>query len=156
MSRTAAVILSLLVATLASAPRAEAILGASVRVGGSFIPDGRIPGGIVNADIGPLNPFAEIYRKSGVTTVNLGGHILLKLPLPLVKPYGGIGGGITRSSGGGASRSRTLFSLKAGADLKIWGNAGLFGQIEYLYTFGSGSFGLVRKVAIQAGLAFGL
>ncbi|OGG54738.1 MAG: hypothetical protein A3F84_25955 [Candidatus Handelsmanbacteria bacterium RIFCSPLOWO2_12_FULL_64_10] len=85
----------------------------------------------------------------------MGGNLVFKLPLPMVKPYGGAGGGISRISGGGTSKSHGLFDLVVGADVKLPGAAGLFGQIKYFYTFGNGAF-VVRDVAFQAGVVFGL
>lgn len=152
MNRTAAIALALTL-TLALAVPAHALVGLSIKLGAGFIPDGSRPGGIVQADIGPLSPFAEFFKKSGVTTVNAGANLLLRLPFPLLSPYGGAGGGLSRTSAAGASRTRGLFNALAGADLKLPGATSFFGQIKYMYTFGSGNL-VVREVAIQAGLRF--
>ncbi|MSS71318.1 MAG: hypothetical protein EXS64_07495 [Candidatus Latescibacteria bacterium] len=155
MIRSIIVALALIACVLFVVHDADALVGVGFKLGAGWIPDGKIPGGMVAVELGPLSPFVEAFRKSGTTTVNLGGNLIFKLPLPLVKPYGGAGGGLSRISGGGASRSRGLFDLVAGADVKLPGAVGVFGQIKYLYTFGSGTF-LLRDVAFQAGVVFSL
>ena len=147
--------LVLLLIAVALAPDAHALVGVSLKLGAGLIADGTVPGGIAALELGPISPFAEIFHKSGVTTVNLGGNLIFKLPAPIVKPYGGLGGGLSRASGGGTSKSRGLFDLVAGADVKLPGATGLFGQVKYLYSFGSGTF-VLRDVAFQAGVVFHL
>ena len=137
------------------AAEAHAIAGLSIKIGGGFIPEGSRPGGIVKADIGPISPFAEFFKKSGTTTLNLGANLLFfNLPLPILQPYLGGGGGVSWSSGGGQSKAYFLATGVGGTDLKLTESLHLFGQVKYLYTFGSGSF-VIRKVAIQAGVVFG-
>ncbi|MCZ6632884.1 MAG: hypothetical protein O7G87_05720 [bacterium] len=137
-------------------PQVEAFDLFSFKVGGGYIPEGSLPGGIVKADIGPLSPFAEFFRKNSTTTVNIGANILLiKVSAPILKPYLGAGGGISRSSGGGRSKVRSLITGIAGADLKLTESLHVFGQAKYLYTHGSGRF-MIREVALQGGLVFGI
>ena len=155
MIRSIIVALVLIACILFVAHDANALVGVGFKLGAGWIPNGSIPGGMAAVELGPLNPYVDVFRKSGTTTVNLGGNLVFKLPLPLVKPYGGAGGGLSRISGGGTSRSRGLFDVVAGADVKLPGTLGLFGQIKYLYTFGSGTF-LLRDVAFQAGVVFSL
>jgi hypothetical protein len=155
MIRYVVILLALAGVTLLASNDAHALVGVSVKLGAGLIPDGSVPGGMAAVELGPLSPFAEVFRKSGTTTLNLGGNLIFKLPAPIVRPYGGLGGGVSRASGGGVSKSRALFDLVAGADVKLPGTTGLFGQIKYLYTFGSGPFA-VRDVAFQAGVVFRL
>lgn len=148
--------LGLLLALTLPASQAHAIVGVTLKLGGTFIPNGSVPGGIVQAHIGPISPFAEFYKKSGVTTTNLGvNFIFLKLPFPVLSPYIGAGGGISRSSGGGVSKSRTLVDGIGGIEVKLSPSLRFFGQVKYLYTLGSGVF-VTRDVALQGGLVFHL
>ena len=138
------------------APQIEAFDLFSFKVGGGYIPEGNLPGGIVKADIGPLSPFAEFFRKNSTTTVNIGANILLiKISAPLFKPYLGAGGGISRSSAGGQTKVRGLITGVGGTDLKLTESLHVFGQAKYLYTYGSGRF-IIREVALQGGLVFGV
>ena len=148
--------LILLSALAFSASDADALVGITFKFGGAYIPNGSRPGGVIQADFGPLSPFAELYRKSGVTTANVGLNLIFfKLPLPILQPYIGAGGGISRSSGGGVSKERVMLTGLGGTDLKLTEGLHFFGQIKYLYTLGSGAF-VVRDVALQAGVAFRL
>lgn len=158
MIRSMIVALTLIASILFVTPDAYALVGVSVKLGAGIIRDNGVPGGMAAVELGPLSPFVEVFRKSGATTFNVGGNLIFKLPLPMVKPYGGAGGGISRISGGGTSKSHGLFDLVAGADVKLPGTAGLFAQVKYLYTFGSGTFVVrpVRDVAFQAGVVFSL
>jgi hypothetical protein len=147
---TAGVILALVVVPSTS----NAILGVSIKLGGGFIPDGSVPGAVLQAEVGPLCPFVEFFRKSGVTTVNTGAHLMaLRLPAPLVSPYAGIGGGLSRVSSSGTSKTRVMINAVVGTDLKLPGTMSFFGQAKYMYTLGAdtGSLG-IREVAVQAGL----
>jgi hypothetical protein len=155
MIRSAIVALALIACVLFVVHDANALVGVGFKLGAGLIPDGKIPGAMVAVELGPLNPYVDVFKKSGTTTFTLGGNLIFKLPLPLVKPYGGVGGGLSRISAGGVSSSRGLFDLVAGADVKLPGTVGLFGQIKYLYTFGGGTF-LLRDVAFQAGMVFSL
>ncbi len=155
MVRYVVILLTLVGVTLFASSDAHAIVGVSVKLGAGVIRNNGVPGGMAAVELGPLSPFVEVFRKSGATTFNMGGNLMFKLPLPLVKPYGGAGGGISRISGGGTSDSHGLFDLVAGADVKLPGTAGLFAQVKYFYTFGNGAF-VVRDVAFQAGVVFGL
>ena len=138
------------------ASQAHAIVGITIKLGGTFIPNGSVPGGIVQAHIGPISPFAELYKKAGITTTNIGvNFIILKLPFPVLSPYVGGGGGISRSSGGGVSKSRTLIDGIGGIEVKLSPSMRFFGQIKYLYTLGSGVY-VTRDVALQGGLVFHL
>lgn len=154
MNAKAAVALGV-VLTLAALPSTSgALVGISIKVGGGFIPNGRVPGALIQAEVGPLCPFAEFFRKSGVTTVNMGAHlIVLRLPAPIVKPYAGIGGGLSRVSASGTSKTRALVNAVVGTDLKLPGTTSLFGQVKYMYTLGAGTGRLgMREVAVLAGL----
>jgi hypothetical protein len=153
MRRTPFILIALALAALALPSDAGAgIVGLSLKPGFAFIPDGRVPGGILQADIGPLSPFVEAYRKSGVTTANLGVNlVVVRLPAPVVTPYVAGGGGIARASGNGVTKTRAMVNGLAGADVKLPGTTSLFGQIKYIYTLG-GSQLAVRDVAFQAGL----
>jgi len=138
---------------LASSGPCDAIVGVSLKLGGAFIPADSRPGGLIQVDIGPLSPFAELFKKSGITTVNSGVNFLLRAPSPVFTPYAGVGAGLSRASGGGASSSRALANLLVGADIKLPGTVSFFGQVKYIYTFGSATF-RVREVALQGGLRF--
>lgn len=155
MVRRIVILLTLVGAALLASNDAHALVGVSVKIGAGVIRDKGVPGGMAAVELGPLSPFVEVFRKSGATTFNMGGNLIFKLPAPILKPYGGLGGGISQASGGGVSKSRGLFDLVAGADVKLPGLTSLFAQIKYFYTFGSGAF-VVRDVAFQAGVVFGL
>ncbi len=152
MPRIIATLLLTLALTFCAASSAQALVGFSIKLGGGLIPDGRRPGGIVQADIGPISPFAEFFKKSG-TTFNTGANFLVRLPTPLLSPYAGFGGGISRTTAAGISKSRTLMNLLIGADLKTQGTLSFFGQAKYIYTFGGKTLAL-RELAFQAGLRF--
>ena len=153
MRRTVCITVGLALVVLALCPGSvQAIVGMSLKPGVTFIPDGKRPGGMLQADIGPLSPFAELYKKSGVTTANLGLNLVVaRLPAPLVTPYVSGGGGIVRSSGGGITKVKAMVNGLVGADVKLPGSTSLFGQVRYIYTLG-GSTLAVRDVAVQAGL----
>ena len=156
MRRTVCIAVGLVLTVIALCPGdSAAIVGLSLKPGFTFIPDGRQPGALLQADIGPLSPFAEVYKKSGVTTANLGVNLAMRLPAPVFTPYVAGGGDIARISGGGVTKVRALVNGLVGADVKLPGTASLFGQIKYLYTLG-GSELAVRDVALQAGLKFRL
>ncbi|MSS72518.1 MAG: hypothetical protein EXS64_13645 [Candidatus Latescibacteria bacterium] len=150
------VVLMMLVASASLVPRDAHALGVSIKLGPGFIPNGSIPGAMAAVELGPTSPFIEMFRKSGITTSNMGGNLILKLPLPVIKPYGGAGGGISRVSGGGIpSKVYRMLDLVAGADVNLPGTVALFGQVKYIYTFGSGALSgasRVRDIAFQAGL----
>ncbi len=158
MTRAAISILVLCIALLIFPSGANAVLGLSV--GGGFIPDGSRPGGLVQGHIGPITPFAEFFKKPGVTNVNLGVNFILdKTSVSVIHPYGGFGGGVSRSSVSGTSKARTMVNAVTGVNLKVSDAAGLFLQVKYLYSFGSDS-GLtnlvVREFIIQGGLKFNI
>jgi len=158
MTRATLSILALWIALWIFPSSANAVL--SFSVGGGFIPDGSRPGGLVQGHIGPITPFAEFFKKSGVTNVNLGVNLILdKTSVSVIHPYGGFGGGISRSSDAVDSKARTMVNAVTGVNLKLSDAAGLFLQVKYLYSFGSDS-GLtnlvVREFIIQGGLKFGI
>ena len=159
MTRKTALFLCLLISGLAFAPDVQGLDLASVKVGVGYIPDGSIFGGMVKASLGPFSTYTEFFKKSGTTTVNLGGNIFsLKLPLPKLHPYIEAGGGINRSSGGGSSKTRAMANVVVGGEMEMGGNTRLFAQVKYIYTFGSKvvTIDFNREVAIQAGLSFHL
>ena len=159
VNRKAAILLGMLMCALVFAPNAEGLTIASGKVGVGFIPDGKIFGGHAKVGVGPFSFFTEFFKKSGTTTANFGGNIFqLKIPTPGFQPYFEGGGGISRSSGGGTSKTRLMASAAAGAEMGLSGKTGLFGQVKYIYTFGAKKLGIerVRDVAIQAGLVFKL
>jgi len=130
-------------------------LGA-LKLGAGVIPNGRVPGGMVALEMGPFSSFIEVFKKSGTTTANLGGNLILKLPMPMLQPYAGAGGGLSKVSGDQfPTKTNLMLDLVVGADLHFSGKVGLFGQIKYIYTFGSGAL-IVRDVAFQAGFALRL
>jgi hypothetical protein len=142
-----------LVAVVSLATPAHAIVGLSLKLGGVFIPDGRKPGILVQAEVGPLSPFAEFYKKSGISTFNSGANFVLRSPSPLLSPYAGAGAGLSRSSGLGTSSTKAMANVLVGADVKLPGTVSFFGQAKYIYTFGTSTL-KVREFAIQAGLRF--
>ena len=75
--------------------------------------------------------------------------------MPQLHPYIEAGGGISRSSGGGTSKTRAMANAVVGAEVDLSERTRLFGQVKYIYTFGSETLA-VREVAIQAGLSFNL
>ena len=148
--------LGVLVCAVVFAPDADGLTIASGKVGLGFIPDGNVFGGHANVHVGPFGYYTEFFKKSGVTTVNLGGNFIqFKVPAPRFHPYFGFGGGISRSSGGGLSRTRLMASATGGAETGLSGRYGLFGQLKYIYTFGTKTLA-TRELAIQAGLVFNL
>lgn len=156
VKRSAILAFGLFLGLFAFAGRADALVGITVQVGGGFIPSGSRPGAVAQVELGPLSPFAEFFKKSGQTTTNLGLDLIaLKLPLPIVQPYAGFGGGISRTSESGVSKSRLMVTGLAGANLKLTSTKGIFAQIKYFYTIGSGKL-IVRQVALQAGISFSL
>ncbi len=153
MNAKGAILLGIFLGLVALPSESGAIAGITIKMGGSFIPNGSVPGGVIQVEVGPLSPFAEFFRRSGVTTVNTGAHLLLRLPAPLVSPYAGLGGGLSRVAASGASKTRVLASALVGADPKLPGTTSFFGQVKYMYTLGDGTGRLgIREVAIQAGL----
>ena len=140
-----------LLAMLVIVTPSHAVVGFSLKLGGAFVPDGSRPGAIAQADIGPISPFAEIYKKSGITTLNAGANLLLKSPTPVLSPYAGAGTGLSRSSGQDVSSTKGMANLLVGADVKLPGTVSFFGQAKYIYTFGTSAF---RELAIQGGLRF--
>ena len=146
-------VVAVLFAILLLASPSHAIVGFSLKLGGAFIPDGSRPGLVVQADIGPVSPFAEFYKKSGITTLNAGANLLLRIPSPGISPYAGAGAGLSRSSGLGASSTKAMANFLVGADVKLPSTVSFFGQAKYIYTFGTSTF-RVRAFAIQGGLRF--
>ena len=156
VNRKAAILLGMLMCALVFAPNAEGLTIASGKVGVGFIPDGKIFGGHAKVGVGPFSFFTEFFKKSGTTTANFGGNLLsIKLPSPSLKPYFECGGGISRSSGGDTSKTYLMLNAVAGAEMGMSAGTGLFGQVKYIYTFGTETLA-VRDVAIQAGLVFNL
>ena len=155
MKRFARHVVVLVFATaFASAGTAWSLVGLSLKAGVGYIPDGSRPGALLQADIGPISPFAELFRKSGTTTTSVGVNIIpLRLPAPLLSPYIGGGGGVSRISTDAATKNRAVVNGIAGADLKLPGTTSLFAQVKYIYTLGGKDLA-VRDVALQAGLRF--
>ena len=145
-------ILALILITIVCPQDVRATVGIDLKLGGTYTLDGKSPGGVIQLDIGPLSPFAEYYTKSDTTTISAGlCLIFFKLPLPILQPYIGGGGGFSRSSGGGQTKSRALLTGIGGTDLRLTESLHIFGQAKYLYTFGSGAF-VIRDLAIQGGV----
>jgi len=157
MNRKRVFFLVLLLSGILLSTNAYGLSLASVQAGAGFIPDGKIFGAMVKASLGPFfSTYAEFFKKEGITTTNVGGNFFsLKLPTPKLKPYIDFGGGLNRSSGNGASKTRLMASVAAGAEIPMGEKSGIFGHVKYIYTFGSDLMA-VRDVVIQAGLSFNL
>lgn len=161
MKRKRVFFLVLLLSGLFLSTNAYGLSLASVQAGASFIPDGKIFGAMVKASLGPFfSTYAEFFKKGDHTTTNVGGNFFsLKLPTPKLKPYIDFGGGLNRSSDGDNSKTRLMANVAAGAELALGGKTSLFGQVKYIYTFGSSALignDVGRDVVIQAGLSFNL
>ena len=152
MLRNLTLLVSLVAIVLLATP-ARAFVGFSLKLGGAFIPDGSKPGVLAQAEVGPLSPFAEFYKKSGISILNTGANLILRSPSPGLSPYAGAGAGLSRSSGLGTSSTKAMANLVVGTDVKLPGTVSFFGQAKYIYTFGSSAL-KVREFAIQAGLRF--
>jgi len=158
LSRKKGVLLGLLLAGVMSASSAHALNLASLKIAAGYIPDGKVFGGLLKANIGPFSTYAEFFRDAGVTTAHLGGNpISFKLPTPKIQPYFELGGGLSHATGHGDSKTSLMGNAVVGAEMDLGAMTRLFAQSKYIYTFRSDlSLARVRTVAIQAGLSWSL
>lgn len=101
MIRYIVILLTLAVAALFTAPDAHAIVGVSVKLGAGVIRDNGVPGGMAAVELGPLNPFVEVFRKSGTTSSTWGETWSSSCPSPWSNPTEAPGAGSAGSPAGG-------------------------------------------------------
>jgi|GEM_PF-1363362 len=128
-------------------------LGVAIRIGGGITRDGGHPGGLFSVDAGPYQGFVEFFDGDGWRQVNFGANLLvIDVPLPILRPFAGVGAGFTRNSTGTGTDGHIFFDALAGVDIKGFTGFTFFTQAKYIYSLGSGPN--IRDVVAQGGLTF--